>query len=39
MTNLLKLNLLALWLFLIHAALTHAADLTFTPAVPRAVSK
>jgi ligand-binding sensor domain-containing protein len=36
MTNLLKLSnlLLSIWLFLINSALTHAADLTFTPAAP-----
>jgi len=36
MTNLLKLNyfFLATWLLLINSALTHAADLTFTPVAP-----
>jgi len=36
MTNLFKFNYLylAVWLFLIHSAITHAADLTFTPATP-----
>jgi len=36
MKNLFKLNhlFLATWLFLLYSAITHAADLTFTPAVP-----